>query len=184
MSHPALLGGSLVGLSALAALTGEGDVMSVAPWLASGAALAFWLGPGHDHGGREQVDPLDLHLMRSRRRDESAWVLVARVDGPTRTGDLLSCLRLTDSARVMTTLHGDELACVLDAEGLDREGLERRLRAAAADADVRFGWSRFPEDGAALDVLMHAARAGLPRLAGRLPTRPAGAVASLEVESE
>jgi hypothetical protein len=81
-------------------------------------------------------------------------------------------------------VHGKELVCVLDAAGLDREALERRLRAGFPYDDVRFGWSHFPEDGAALDVLLHMARAGLPRPIRRIPARPPGAVASLEVESE
>jgi hypothetical protein len=84
---------------------------------------------------------------------------------------------------VDTNVHGKELACVLDAAGLDRQALERRLQEGLPKADVRFGWSHFPEDGAGLDVLLHKARAGLPRPLGRV-TQPAGAVPTLEVESE
>jgi hypothetical protein len=131
-----------------------------------------------------RVDELELQLMRCRRRDESAWVMVARVSGAAHTGDLLACLRITDAARVEMTLHGKELACVLDAEGLDRHALECRLRGGLDAADIRFGWSRFPEDGAALDVLLRLARAGLPRPIGRRAVRPAAAVASLEAEAE
>jgi len=58
--------------------------------------------------------------------------------------------------------------------------LERRLRRGCESSDVRFGWSNFPEDGAALDVLSHLARAGLPRPSGRPAVRPAGAVPSPE----
>jgi hypothetical protein len=110
--------------------------------------------------------------------------MVAHVSGAAHVGDLLACLRLTDAARVEMTLHGKELACVLDAEGLDRHALECRLRGGMTAGEVRFGWSHFPEDGAALDVLLHLARAGLPRPAGRRAVRPAGAVASLEAEAE
>jgi hypothetical protein len=144
--------------------------------------FGFW--KRHDRDRRRRVDELELHLMRCRRRDEEAWVLVVRVTGSARTSDLLARLRLTDSARETLTLHGKELVCVFDAAGLDRQALERRLRAGLPYDQVRFGWSHFPDDGAALDVLQQMARAGLTRPAGRLPSRPAGAVASLEVESE
>lgn len=135
----------------------------------------------HRNGARRHVDALELQLMRCRRREESAWVMVARVSGQTRIADLLCRLRLTDAARLELSVHGKELACVFDDVGLDRQALERRLRRGVPDADVRFGWSHFPEDGAALDVLMHEARARLPRPSGPL-TRPAGAVPSLEVD--
>jgi hypothetical protein len=137
----------------------------------------------HRDRARKPVDELELHLMRCRRRDESAWVMVARVTGRARAADLLSGLRLTDSARLDLSVHGKELVCVLDAAGLDRQALERRLREGIPDAGVRFGWSHFPEDGAGLEVLLHTARAGLPRPSG-LVTHPAGAVPTLEVESE
>jgi hypothetical protein len=133
---------------------------------------------------RHRPDELELELMRCRRRDEGAWVMVARISGSARIGDLLACLRLTDAARVDSTLHGKELVCVLDAAGLDRDALERRLRGGMQSGDVRLGWSHFPEDGAALDVLLHMARVGLPRPSGRRAVRPAGAVASLEVEGK
>lgn len=137
---------------------------------------------GH-RNGRKPLDLLELQLMRCRRRDEGAWVMVARVSGDARATDLLSRLRLTDAARVETHVQGKELACVLDDAGLDRHALERRLRGGVPKADVRFGWSHFPEDGAGLDVLLHKARAGLPRPLGRV-TRPAGAVPTLEVEGK
>jgi hypothetical protein len=144
--------------------------------------LGFWA--KHDRDRRRRVDELELQLMRCRRRDEDAWVLVVRVSGRARTSNLLARLRLTDTARETMTVHGKELVCVFDAAGLDREALERRLRAGLPYDDVRFGWSHFPDDGAALEVLQHAARAGLPRPTGLIPARPAGAVASLEVDSE
>jgi hypothetical protein len=137
----------------------------------------------HREHVRRPVDGLELHLMRCRRRAEPAWVMVARVSGAAHVADLLGHLRLTDSARVDTNVHGKELACVLDAAGLDRQALERRLREEMPDAEVRFGWSHFPEDGAGLDVLLHHARAGLPR-PPRTVRRRAGAVPTLEVEGE
>jgi hypothetical protein len=140
--------------------------------------LAAW----HRNGGRKPVDELELHLMRCRRREESAWVLVARVAGRARVPDLLARLRVTDSVRTQFNVHGKELACVVDAAGLDRSALERRLRAGLPNADVRFGWSHFPKDGAALDVLLHKARAGLAR--PHAVVTPAAAVPSLEVEGK
>ena len=133
---------------------------------------------------RRKLDELELHLMRCRRRNESACVMVAQVERGTRPYELLAHLRVTDSARVITTLHGDELACVLDADGLDTGAVEARLRAAMPGREIRFGWSRFPEDGAALDVLLHEARAGLPRPADRHSAPSAGAVASLEARTK
>jgi hypothetical protein len=117
--------------------------------------------------GRRTADELELQLMRCRRRDERAWILVVRASGCARVVDLLTHLRMTDAARVEVNVHA----------------LERRLRGGMTDAGVRFGWSHFPEDGASLDVLLHKARAGLPRPPG-LVTRPAGAVPTVEVESE
>jgi hypothetical protein len=146
--------------------------------------LGSWGRPKPDAARRRRVDELELHLMRCRRRDESAWVLVARLSGSAPAADLLDRLRLTDTVRVETTLHGKELACILDAAGLDRQAVERRLRGGVHSGDVRFGWSRFPEDGAGLDVLLHLARARLPRPTGRAAARPAGALPVLEVDSE
>jgi hypothetical protein len=144
----------------------------------------LWHRSNHYPPVRRKVDELELHLMRCRRRNETARVMVAQVERGTRPYELLAHLRLTDSARVITTLHGDELACVLDADGLDEGALEARLRAAMPGREIRFGWSRFPEDGAALDVLLHEARAGLPRPADRLSAGSAGAVGSLEVRTK
>ena len=140
--------------------------------------VAIW-----QRNGRRPHDELDLQLLRCRRREEAAWVMVARISRQARVADLLAQLRLTDAARVETNVHGKELACVLDAAGLDRQALERRLREGVPRADIRFGWSHFPADGAGLDVLLHKARAGLPRPPGRSP-QPAGAVPTLEVKSE
>ncbi|HEX6713033.1 MAG TPA: hypothetical protein VF066_06595 [Thermoleophilaceae bacterium] len=108
--------------------------------------------------GRKPVDALELQLMRCRRREESAWIMVARVSGHARISELLERLRLTDAARVEINVHGKELACVLDADGLDRDALEDRLRSGVSGTGIRFGWSRFPEDGAGLEVLLHKAR--------------------------
>jgi hypothetical protein len=108
--------------------------------------------------GRKPVDALELQLMRCRRRAESAWIMVARVSGDARVSEMLGRLRLTDAARVEINVHGKELVCVLDAAGLDRDALERRLRGGAPGTHIRFGWSQFPEDGAGLEVLLHKAR--------------------------
>lgn len=109
--------------------------------------------------GRPLVGDLDRHLMRCRRREEAAEVLCAVVAGAGEAtrARLLGCFRLTDSVEVRRDRHGVGLTAVFDADGLDRDVLERRLLAAVDGRDVRLGWARFPEDGLTLTALREAA---------------------------
>jgi hypothetical protein len=125
----------------------------------------------------------ELHLARCRRRRESAWVLVARID--TRegvsSGELGAHLRVTDSVTLRRVRHGYELEGVFDDQDLVRGGLEQRLRQVLPDAGVHFGWAHFPEDGLTLPVLLECAREALPAeglLEATLP-EPAGSTRGL-----
>jgi hypothetical protein len=111
------------------------------------------------------ADELERHIMRCRRRQEPAAVLVVRIADAGRTGpeQLRACFRLTDSVAIRRTRHGFELVGVFDEEGLDRDALEWRLRAALGGIATCFGWSRFPDDGFTLDMLVEDARSALPR---------------------
>jgi hypothetical protein len=56
---------------------------------------------------------------------------------------------------------------MLDGWPVSRGAVERRLAAAARQADVSFGWARFPEDGLTLDDLIGFADAQLRPLRQR-----------------
>jgi hypothetical protein len=109
---------------------------------------------------RPPVGEPERHLMRCRRREEAADVLCAVIaDGRDASrARLLGCFRLTDSVEVRRVRHGLELTAVFDAEGLERDALERRLLAATNGHAVRFGWARFPDDGLTLQALKEIAR--------------------------
>jgi len=110
------------------------------------------------------ADELERHIMRCRRRQEPAAVLVVRIAAAGRTGPerLRACFRLTDSVAIRRTRHGFELVGVFDEDGLDRDALEWRLRAALGGITTCFAWSRFPDDGFTLDTLVQHARSALP----------------------
>jgi hypothetical protein len=109
------------------------------------------------------IDDLERHLMRCRRRGESAHVLVAHMPatGRGQPERLAKFFRLTDSVLVAHIPHGYEVAGVFDDSDLDRNALERRLRGAAATPGTTIAWKRFPDDGVTLPVLIDAARAAL-----------------------
>lgn len=111
-----------------------------------------------------RLDDLGRHIMRARRRGESAAVLVARAAGAHRsTGRLLAgCFRVTDSVSVVRLPRGYALSAVFDDDGLDRAVLERRLRASAG-VPMQAAWARFPDDGVTLDALLERAWAELHR---------------------
>jgi hypothetical protein len=126
------------------------------------------------------VGELERHIMRCRRRQEPASVLVARFAGPGRIapGRVLACFRLTDSVAIGRTRDGWEVAGVFDHDGFDPEGLERRLRAALDGTAPVLGWARFPEDGLTLQLLLEGARAALPAPAARPSRRLAGSLST------
>jgi hypothetical protein len=119
------------------------------------------------------ANELERHIMRCRRRQEPASVLVARVVAQERIAPerVLACFRLTDSVTIARTRDGWEVAGVFDQEGFERDGLERRLRAALDGTATGVAWARFPDDGVTLDLLLAGARAALPALAEHPPRR-------------
>jgi hypothetical protein len=103
---------------------------------------------------------LQREIMRCRRRQSSASVLVARLDADHRLAprDLLDWFRLTDSVTVARIGRALEVIGVFDDDGLERDGLERRLLGAFRGT---LAWARFPDDGVTLEALVHLARAEL-----------------------
>ncbi len=101
--------------------------------------------------------------MRCRRRGESACVMVAHVPdtGRGQAERLSAFFRLTDSVAVTRIPHGHEVAAVFDDDALDRDALEKRLRGVAAASGTTIAWTRFPDDGVTLTVLIEDARAEL-----------------------
>jgi hypothetical protein len=136
--------------------------LGAAAWVAAGVALTLSLRSA-PRAASASMDELERHVMRCRRRGESAWTLVAHVPagGRAEPEEIASSFRLTDSVLVQPIPHGYELAGVFDEPGLDREALERRLRAKASAMGTTIAWKRFPHDGVTLAVLLDEARAAL-----------------------
>jgi hypothetical protein len=130
------------------------------------------------NGSRTLTYDLERHIMRCRRREETASVLVARFAAPHRLSPrrILACFRLTDSVTIARIRDGWEVVGVFDEDDFDRGGLERRLCTALGVTAPTIAWARFPEDGVTLDVLLACARAALPARAARTSGRRAGAV--------
>jgi hypothetical protein len=107
----------------------------------------------------ESDDHLRAHLARARRRGEPVDVLVAQLlDGSAADARRMrESLRVTDSSHLIWDGGGFELRAMVDRDRLDRDALEARLRSIAG-TPVTIGWSRFPEDGFTLSVLMAEAR--------------------------
>ena len=114
------------------------------------------------------ADELERHIMRCRRRQEPASLLVVRVAAPGRIGPgrLRACFRLTDSVAITRTRYGYELVGVFDEDRLDRDALEFRLRTALDGMATCLSWARFPDDGVTLEALVDGARAALPEPIG------------------
>ncbi|HKN92920.1 MAG TPA: hypothetical protein VJU60_01200 [Thermoleophilaceae bacterium] len=152
------------GLAACGAAVAIGNVppLGAAAWLGAGAALLLSTRPGPRVPG-VTIESLERHVMRCRRRGESASVMVAHVPdtGRGQAERLSSFFRLTDSVVVARIPHGYEVAAVLDDDALDRDALEKRLRGVAAASATAIAWKRFPDDGVTLSVLIEAARATL-----------------------
>jgi hypothetical protein len=132
--------------------------VAMLPWAIAAAALAYALEPRVE---KPRLDgDLQRQLMRSRRKGERAEVLVVSSQTLPRAAvlDLFGKLRATDGVEVVTHGGHTELRAVLDADGLDREVVEQRVRSAGVGTDSHFGWAVFPTDGVTLDVLVDRAR--------------------------
>jgi hypothetical protein len=110
---------------------------------------------------------LERHVMRCRRREEPALLMLARVPARNRATSqrLATCYRLTDSVAVARVGRHCEVVALFDDDGLDRATLEARLHAAAGVEPV-VAWARFPDDGVTLESLLLAARMELRNLNG------------------
>jgi hypothetical protein len=141
------------------------------PWAVAGAALASRSLPS---GVASRLDgDLQRQLMRSRRREEPAQVLLVSAPNPTASqlDRLVDAMRATDGLEVVVDGGMCELRAVLDGAEVDRDAVERRIWTAAGSLDLRFGWAAFPTDGAAVDTLLATARAAIESGAG-VPDRP------------
>lgn len=153
-----------VATAAAIVLAAAGDAVAPEVVLLVGAALVALPGlRGADGGvaGREagQVDFVQRHLARARRRAERAHVLLMSFtpDEGRTPADVTSFFRLTDSVSVRRRGEGYELLAVLDDHELDRAGLEQRISATLA-AEPLLGWASFPDDGYTLADLVQRAR--------------------------
>lgn len=130
-------------------------------WIASTGALAVAVAITSRHAaGQASLPPgfdLQRHLARCRRLGLPADVVVVRGLSREACRHVARQLRATDSVAVLRVGTGLELHAVVDRQDLDRDGLERRL-GALVDERPDFGWSRFPEDGLTLEVLVEQAR--------------------------
>jgi hypothetical protein len=135
--------------------------LALVPWALSAALAQLLLTRrASAHAIPVRLDTeLQRQLLRCRRRDERAAILVAGASGQTPALDeLLASLRATDAFEVAHDSKHWELRAVLDGNDLDREAVERRVARAAGDAGVQFGWAEFPFDGMTLEVLVEKAR--------------------------
>lgn len=101
---------------------------------------------------------LQRHLVRCRRREEPATVLVAVFDGTPMRPGVTGALRVTDSSAVDRIGKRWELHAILDGDSVRRDVVERRVKQVTNSAP-RFGWATFPVDGLTLEALLQQARA-------------------------
>jgi hypothetical protein len=124
---------------------------------------------------------LERHVMRCRRREEPAALMLARVParGRTTCHRLACCYRLTDSVAVARVGRHCELVALFDDDDArHRDVLEERLHRAAG-VEPAVAWARFPDDGVTLDALLLVARVQLRgALDGTNGLRPAALAAS------
>jgi UDP-glucose 4-epimerase len=129
------------------------------PWVLAGAAAAVIV-PATARAGGASVEELQRHLMRCRRRGESAAVV--RVELPAHEADrvpgLLDATRVTDSFVVRDALGRVELIGLLDGEDVQPELVEQRFGTVLGAVSPSFGWARFPDDGVTLEGLIERAR--------------------------
>jgi hypothetical protein len=139
------------------------------PWAIAGVALCWPHRTVLAAAGRSE---LQRHIMRCRRREEEATVLLAVGPHVARRPleDMLESLRATDSVEVSSGDRDFELCALLDGVNFAPDVIERRIAEAAHLDGVSFGWARFPRDGVTLAVLreraLAEARGGAARRAG------------------
>ena len=133
------------------------------PILAASVAFGLFAAVGYvpRHGSHSpQAEPfshLERHIAWFRRREESGeLVLMSLPDGADVAG-VASSFRITDSVAAIPKNGGAEIVAVVDSANFVREGLERRITAAAGSI-VEFGASSFPADSLTLDGLLEHAR--------------------------
>jgi hypothetical protein len=112
---------------------------------------------------------LERHMMRCRRREEPAALMLAHVPARSRSTShrLACCFRLTDSVAVARVGRHCELVALFDDDDLDRAALQQRLRG-AADVEPAVAWARFPDDGVTLEALLLVARVRLRELSHQI----------------
>lgn len=139
-------------------------------WILAGAALTYaTVGPAP---AARPGATLRHQLAVARRRGEPASVLVAPVDRRDDAERLAHALRSTDAAEVLRVDGHQVVVAVLEEASLDRDALRARLSAALALPDLSCAWTRFPEDGATVEVLVDHALAHAP-----VVPQPSGLVA-------
>ena len=132
---------------------------SLLPWAV--AAVALTRDIGHPFPSPRLDSEPQRQLMRSRRRNEPASVIVVQATPPAGPAQVWPSLRATDGFDVVSGRDGIELRAVLEDHGLDRRAFEERIRGVLGASDQRLGWASFPADGVTLEVLVDAARARL-----------------------
>ena len=132
--------------------------LGIVPWAVAATAVSWSLAPSFPPP-RLGSEP-QRQLMRSRRRDEPASVVVVQAVGPAGPAEVWPSLRATDGFDVVKGCDGIELRGVLEDQGLDRAAFEQRLLGLLG-AQARIGWASFPADGVTLETLVDAARARL-----------------------
>jgi|SRR5215211_6770815 len=144
--------------------------ITIFPWAVAAAALTWdtssgFAAPRLDSEAQRQ-------LMRSRRREEAASVVVVHADPPAGPEQLRAALRATDGFDVVSGHDGLELRAVLEEQGLDRKGFEQRMLEALGAPEARFGWASFPADGVTLEILVEEARSRLESAEGSAARSP------------
>jgi hypothetical protein len=133
--------------------------IELVPWGIAGVALCW----PHRTVLRTDtgLNELQRHIMRLRRREEEATVLMAV--GPhvaqRPLQHMLESLRATDSVEVTTGASAFELCALIDGVDFSPAVIEERIAQAGELDSVSFGWARFPRDGVTLDVLRERALA-------------------------
>lgn len=111
------------------------------------------------HGARRAPSPLELVLIRARRREEPAWLLVLDVHGRARLDALASCFRATDGVVAARAGRIITVHAALEVAADPREQVELRLARVLGGCTARTGWAAFPEEALTVPELLIVARA-------------------------